>query len=65
MWRLLPLLAVLAFLEVLVPWPDVAALVLTNAGPVDAPGSSTYPAPAGGMHLVPKQLLVEARDPSH
>lgn len=31
MWRLLPLLAVLCFLEILVPWPDVAALVLSHA----------------------------------
>ncbi len=30
MWRLVPLLAVLGFLEVLVPWPDVAALVLSQ-----------------------------------
>jgi hypothetical protein len=30
MWRLLPLLVVLGCLEVLVPWPDVAALVLTG-----------------------------------
>ncbi len=30
MWRLVPLLAVLGFLEVLVPWPDVAALVLSD-----------------------------------
>lgn len=31
MWRLLPLLAVLGFLEILVPWPNVAALVLSDA----------------------------------
>ncbi len=31
MWRLLPILVGLAFVELLVPWPDVAALVLSNA----------------------------------
>ena len=30
MWRLLPILIGLGFLELLVPWPDVAALVLSN-----------------------------------
>lgn len=33
MWRLIPLLAVLGFLEVLVPWPEVAGLVLSNPRP--------------------------------
>ena len=31
MWRIVPLLAVLGCIEVLVPWPDVAALVLSHA----------------------------------
>lgn len=31
MWRLLPIVICLGFLELLVPWPDVAGLVLSNA----------------------------------
>jgi hypothetical protein len=31
MWRLLPLLLGLALIELLVPWPDVAGLVLNDA----------------------------------
>jgi len=31
MWRILPLLAVVGLLEILVPWPEVAALVLSDA----------------------------------
>jgi hypothetical protein len=30
MWRLLPIVICLGFLELLVPWPDVARLVLSN-----------------------------------
>lgn len=36
MWRLFSLLAVLGFLEMLVPWPDVAALVLSSTRPPEA-----------------------------
>jgi len=31
MWRLLSIVICLGFLELLVPWPDVAGLVLSNA----------------------------------
>lgn len=64
MWRLLPILAVLAFLEVLVPWPDVAALVLTNATQADVRVGATRGSLVE-MHRAPSQLLVQARETLH
>ena len=68
MWRLVPLLAVLGFFEVLVPWPDVAALVLSNAHHADTPAISLHTAgpvyaeaPVSMRHQ-PSQLLVQVRD---
>jgi hypothetical protein len=61
MWRLVPLLAMLGCLEVLVPWPDVAALVLSQPSRTElhaqaspATGSATE---AQGERL---QLLVQS-----
>ena len=60
MWRLVPLLAVLGFLEVLVPWPDVAALVLSEPSRTEL---HTLPAPvrasAVEAHGDQPQLLVQ------
>jgi hypothetical protein len=64
MWRLLPILAILAFLEVLVPWPDVAALVLTNASQTDV-GPAATRGSLVEMHRAPSQLLVQARETLH
>ncbi len=77
MWRLLPLLAVLGFLEVLVPWPDVAALVLSDTthtganavsprpmSPIPVPGTvSTLPSDRHSVDKVPDPsgLLGQAR----
>ena len=62
MWRLLPLLAVLGFLEVLVPWPDVAALVLSHSSRTEL---HALPAPvrasAVDAHGDQPQLLVQVR----
>ena len=60
MWRLLPILAVLGLFEVLVPWPDVAALVLGNTGRVIA----VHPAQPAEMHRAPPPRLVQVRDAS-
>lgn len=62
MWRLVALLAVLGFLEVLVPWPDVAALVLSHAGHADAPVISLHEVAPVVMRHEPSQLLVQVRD---
>lgn len=62
MWRLVPLLAVLGFLEVLVPWPDVAALVLSKAHHVDTPAISLHEVAPVVMRHEPSQLLVRVRD---
>ena len=59
MWRLLPILAVLGFLEALVPWPDVAALVLSSAGHADA-----HLARPVEMHRTQLEQLVQVRDAS-
>ena len=45
MWRLLPILLVIGFAEVLIPWPDVAALVLSNQSPTAAYHTQT----SGGL----------------
>jgi len=60
MWRLLPILVVLTFLEVLVPWPDVAALVLTNASPADVQAATR--GSLVEIHRPPSQLLVQTRE---
>ncbi len=65
MWRLLPLLAVLGFLEVLVPWPDVATLVLSNAHQGARRVVSTPMAASSvDMRYDWSHLLVQARDAS-
>jgi hypothetical protein len=47
MWRLLPLLLGLALVELLVPWPDVAGLVLDDVTRVELREiPSGAPAPA-------------------
>jgi hypothetical protein len=47
MWRLLPLLLGLALIEMLVPWPDVAGLVLNDVAQVQLRETpSGTPAPA-------------------
>lgn len=62
MWRLVPLLAVLGCLEILVPWPDVATLVLSKARHVDTPVISLYEVAPVVMRHEPSQLLVQVRD---
>jgi hypothetical protein len=62
MWRLLPLLAVLAFLEAIVPWPDVAAFVLGDTHQTDARVISTRAAPSVEPRHDKSQLLVQVRD---
>jgi hypothetical protein len=63
MWRLLPILAVLGCLEVLVPWSDVAALVLSNAPPADPRVITLHMTTAAPVEMRhdPSQLLVQAR----
>jgi hypothetical protein len=41
MWRLLPILVGLGFLELLVPWPHVAALVLGGTSPTELHDSTS------------------------
>ncbi len=62
MWRLVPLLAVLGFLEVLVPWPDVATLVLSKARHVNTPVISLHEVAPVAVRHEPSQLLVQVRD---
>ena len=68
MWRLVPVLAILGFLEVLVPWPDVAALVLNSVHHADTPAISlhtvtpVHTAPPVAMRREPSQLIVQVRD---
>jgi len=47
MWRLLPILIGLGFLELLVPWPDVAALVLSNASQAELHDAASDGSAAG------------------
>jgi hypothetical protein len=62
MWRLVPLLAVLGFLEVLVPWPNVAAFVLSSSYRAEV---HTSPAPSKSSAVDVRgdqpQLLVQIR----
>jgi hypothetical protein len=62
MWRLLPLLAALAFLEVIVPWPDVAALVLGNAHRAEPRVISMRSTALDDVRHDRPQLLVQVRD---
>ncbi|HKF72579.1 MAG TPA: hypothetical protein VKB68_12570 [Stellaceae bacterium] len=64
MWRLLPILAVLGFLEVLVPWPDVAALVLGNGGHADRRATTVHVSLPVEMHRASPPQLVQVRDAS-
>ena len=70
MWRLLPLLAVLGFLEILVPWPDVAALVLSDTNHANAHAVSPRPlSPVlvpGTVGAIPSEhhSVDASRDPS-
>jgi hypothetical protein len=63
MWRLLSLLAVLGALKVLVPWPDVAALVLSTPHQADTRAISMRSIPPSvEMRHDRSQLLVQVRD---
>lgn len=59
MWRLIPLLAVLGFLEALVPWPDVAGLVLSNPRPPAVRFAAPAPMAAPERRHDREQLLVQ------
>ena len=61
MWRLIPLLAVLGLLEVLVPWPDVAALVLSNSPPPEM-RIAPHPMAALERRHERSQLLVQLHE---
>lgn len=61
MWRLIPLLAVLCFLEILVPWPDVAALVLSDTLQPEV-GVAPHPMAALERRHERSQLLVQLRE---
>jgi hypothetical protein len=64
MWRLVPLLAGLAFLEVWVPWPEIAALVLSDARPLAAHAVSTHLMLSAEPRQERSSLLVQVGDAS-